>query len=86
MKLESLSIQNHSWEKPAPYRGSLKFSNDTGEVTLKLSDSTSRKILAVVAEEIVNSAKDLADTLYREAAASSGLLIEAKPLTPEAPL
>tara|TARA_R110000868_G_scaffold148418_3_gene370368 strand:- start:950 stop:1189 length:240 start_codon:yes stop_codon:yes gene_type:complete len=68
MVLESLSInRRQTWEAGfGAYRGQIKFVNERGSVELTLDDETSRKLLAVVADATVESAKNIATNLTAE--------------------
>lgn len=64
MILEGLEISmRNTWEGPPGYRGRIKFKNERGTVEIALNDETSRKLLAVVAEQAVESARDIANNL-----------------------
>lgn len=65
MILEQLTIRrNESYEtNPGSYRGEIKFKNQYGEIKLHLNEETSKKILAVVAEQMVISSRELATNL-----------------------
>lgn len=65
MILSTLTItKNQNYEaNPDGYKGRLAFQNQYGTVELALNAETSAKILAVVAESVVESAKDIATNL-----------------------
>lgn len=65
MILEQLSItKNRSYDaQPDGFKGRVKFTNAQGTVELELNHEVSTKILAVVADAVVESAKDIAHNL-----------------------
>jgi hypothetical protein len=65
MILSTLTItKNQNYEaNPDGYKGRLSFQNAYGTVELALNAETSAKILAVVAESVVESARDIATNL-----------------------
>lgn len=71
--LKSLSIRDTSYysytpssSAPITYVGELEFRGSNGEVKLKLNEDLSKKILAVVADSMVESTKELARGLTAE--------------------
>lgn len=65
MKLESLSIRE-DWQHPGEYKGELKYKGTFGEIQLHLDAGLSKAILAVVADQLVESSKTLAQNLTAE--------------------
>ena len=74
MKLASLVIRApHSWEdKDVGYHGEIKFTSQSGEVTLKLGNDTSNRLLAVVADLVVEAGKSVAIELTAETITAAG--------------
>ena len=74
MKLESLNIYRpRPWEGPnAGYSGTIKFTGESGSVELKLGKDTSDKLLAVVADLVVEAGKSVARDLTAETINASG--------------
>lgn len=66
MILEDLHIYRHSWEQNQPIRGTLKFKGYHGNVELILDETLSKRILAVVADAVVASGKEIANNLTAE--------------------
>ena len=68
MQLESLSLRLQTWgTNTGRYTGTVVFSGSHGETTLNLNADLTDKILTVVAEQIVVSAKEVAENLIIEA-------------------
>lgn len=65
MILDSLTIRrNQSYDtNPAGYTGSLRLQNRYGAIELALNEQVSAKILAVIGDSAVESAKDIAQQL-----------------------
>ena len=61
MKLQNIHI--HKEYSGTGYTGAIQFKNQSGEVSLRLDNDFSNKILAVCSEAIVQSAKDVADQM-----------------------
>lgn len=66
--LKSLTIRDTNYygyepRREVTYTGEFEFHGPSGKVTLKLDESLLKKILAVVAESMVESTKELARTL-----------------------
>lgn len=67
MKLESLYLSLDKYgASQGQYTGQLTFASELGKVEIKLSPATSNKILKIVADEIVSSAREVAYDLTRE--------------------
>jgi hypothetical protein len=68
MILEELTIRkNKAWEaNPNGYTGMVRFKNAQGAVELALNHETSRRILAVVADTVVESSREIAANLTRD--------------------
>jgi hypothetical protein len=62
MKLAQLNV-NEDWKNPGAYTGELHFKGQYGSVTIKLTPELSKKILALVAEDMVKATRELATTL-----------------------
>lgn len=63
----------------SPLTGEVTFAGSNGKVQLALNEETSKKILAVVAEQLVESSKELAEKMTAE-------IIQAAPaLLPNSP-
>lgn len=65
MILESLQINIRAgWEEGAgSYRGLIRFKGQYGTVELALTDEVSKKLLAVVGDAVVDSAREVATSL-----------------------
>ena len=65
MILQSLTItRNESYQaRPGEYTGRLSYKNQYGDISLNLNEQTSKKILDVIAEQMVESSKQLASEL-----------------------
>jgi hypothetical protein len=66
MILERLSItKKYSYKKTEPltYEGAIKYANERGEISITLNDETSRKVLAVIADQLVETSKQVAKNL-----------------------
>ena len=77
LTLQKLNIhQSYRWKKDEPlkYEGEIKYSGDHGDVSIHLNHETSLKVLAVVADQLVESSKELAQDLTREIVESQPLL------------
>jgi preprotein translocase subunit SecD len=61
MILRELTMHRYDWEKELT--GKLVFANDSGEVSLKLSQQHCDRILAIVADGVVASAREVAENL-----------------------
>jgi len=74
MKLESLHINGpRSWDPPgAGCSGTIKFTTDSGAVELKLGRDTSDRLLAVVADLVVEAGKAVARDLTSETITAAG--------------
>ena len=74
MKLDCLEIRGpRSWDpKDAGYRGTIKFTGESGSVELKLGKDISEKLLAVVADLVVEAGKSVARDLTAETINVSG--------------
>lgn len=83
MKLQKLSIEMKAWgEFEGKYLGEIKFVGKTGDIALVLKPEHVDRIFAVVAESLVDVAKDAANNLMTEAFASQTALAadNAKPV------
>ena len=65
MRLEALeiSVEPSYSDNAGKYKGRVKFSNKGGDITLNLNETLSNRILEVVAEELVLTAKEVATNL-----------------------
>ena len=74
MKLDCLEIRGpRSWDpQDAGYRGTIKFTGESGSVELKLGKDISEKLLAVVADLVVEAGKSVARDLTAETINASG--------------
>lgn len=68
MILDELRIsKRHSWENnPMEYRGVIKYEGERGTIEINLNHATSMRLLAVVADSMVESSKELANNLTRD--------------------
>lgn len=68
MLLEELRIiKRPSWEtKGLQYKGAIKYEGSHGTIELHLNHETSLKVLAVVADAMVASSKEIANDLTRD--------------------
>ena len=76
MILKQLTIfRKNSWDEKcnSPLVGSIEFKNDLGSIKLDLSEEMAQKILAIVAEGVVESAKEVASKL------TANLLVQGAP-------
>ena len=75
MLLEKLVIRR-PWrvtqEDEIQYEGEIEYAGSAGKVTINLTDQVSRKILAVVADQLVESSKQVAHNLTAEVIANAG--------------
>ena len=81
MQLKSLEISKNESYMPRPddYTGRLRYVNQAhGAVELALSDELSRKILAVIAEDLVAASKKIANELTADTMLSAGMRLENK--------
>ena len=62
MRLEKLYLSRGLWSDKG-LSGSIEFSNELGKIELKLSDDAARRILRVVADELVAVSKAAADEM-----------------------
>lgn len=64
MQLESLRIERMAWGKnEGMLEGCIVFKNRNGEVKLFLNDEVSSRLLAIVADGVVESSKQIANDL-----------------------
>jgi hypothetical protein len=65
MELETIRIQrNPSYhDRPSDYTGKVKYKGDHGEVEINLNAETSRRVLDVVAAQLVETTKELAQNI-----------------------
>jgi hypothetical protein len=84
--LTSLSIYKNDSYQPNPdgYRGSLSFKNSYGDITLQLTADLSAKILAIVGENAVEAARDIAKNLSAAVFSQPQLAAPEKTAEPEA--
>jgi hypothetical protein len=76
MILKSLVIQRaNNWDEKCTGAlvGSIKFKNDSGAIELTLSEEMAQRILAIVADGVVESAKEVATKL------TAALLVHSAP-------
>jgi DICT domain-containing protein len=67
MKLERLSISRSGWGKDmGKLTGEIEFDNQHAKVTVKLSEDKANKILAIIAEQIVENAREVSALLVQE--------------------
>lgn len=68
MILDQLIIMKKQSYEPDPdgYKGTIKFTSTTGKIEVNLSDALSRKILAIISEELVETAKLVGNLLTQE--------------------
>jgi hypothetical protein len=80
MKLEQLRIEVvPSWMPNAgQYQGTIKYAGQSGEVTVNLSHELSMQILNVVAADMVETSKAIANDLTADIINSSSVLLENK--------
>lgn len=63
-QLDSLNLTLIDWgSEKGRYKGNIKFNNHLGNITLNLDNDTSEKILAVIADQIVESARTVSSEL-----------------------
>lgn len=86
MILKTLSIfRKNSWDEKcnSPLVGKIEFKNDLGSITLDLSEEMAQKILAVVADGVVESAKEVATKLTSNLLTQSAPALEHRPAVSE---
>jgi hypothetical protein len=69
MILQQLTIsQVYKYKKDEPlrYKGAIKYAGDYGEVSVTLNDETSRRVLAVIADQLVETSREIAQDLTAE--------------------
>ena len=66
MRLESLTISRPYFGSKERLRAVIKFTNAHGEVSLNLNDADTDRMLAVVADLVIESGKETASLLTRE--------------------
>lgn len=77
MQLERLAISRETYGvNKGRYTGAVEFTNQSGKVELNLNHEVSLKILGVVSERLVESAKEIANKLSVEAIDGSLLLTQ----------
>lgn len=79
MILKQLSIfRKSSWDEKCqgPLIGSIEFKNDLGSIKLDLSEEMAQKILAILAESVVESAKEVAMKLTSNLLMQNALALE----------
>ena len=76
MKLKTMNI-HRGYGEEAPLRGSISFSTDHGDVTLRLTDEECRPILDHCASAVVAASRRVAESITSEALATTA--IEHKP-------
>jgi hypothetical protein len=75
MQLERLAITRETWGvNKGQFTGAIEFSNQSGKIQLNLNHETGQKLLAVVAECLVDTAKEVATQLTTEVIDSSRLI------------
>ena len=74
MILETLTIHGpQSWERQdVGYRGTIRFRSESGAIELKLNNDVSQRLLAVVADLVVESSRTLARDLTSETITAAG--------------
>ena len=77
MILERLSMSRGYYygEDAPPLTGEIQFKGKTGTVQIQLNEATSFKILSVVADQLVESSKELAMDLTKEVLEAANPLI-----------
>jgi hypothetical protein len=80
MKLDQLRISIIPSYKPnaGQYEGAIKYAGQSGEVTVNLSHELSMQILNVVAADMVETSKAIANDLTTDIINSSSVLLENK--------
>jgi len=66
MRLKDLRI-TRNWSTDKELKGTIQFSTDNGDISLKLKDEDVRQILEYCAEAIVVATKRVADCMTKEA-------------------
>lgn len=66
MRLKDLRI-TRSWSGANELRGTIQFSTEDGDISLKLKDEDARQILEYCAEAVVAATKRAADCMTKEA-------------------
>lgn len=64
MKLQAINI-HRSYSNNDLFEGSIRFEGSFGEVSLKLTEELSEKVLAVCAEAIVQSSQEVAEAMTK---------------------
>ena len=79
MPLEDLRITEIEWgDRMGQYEARIKFSSEHGSVEAQLSPEHVSKVLNVVADALVNSARDVANNLTAEIITQSNNLLESQ--------
>jgi hypothetical protein len=65
MRLQKIYIRR-PWNDEKRLEGSVEFAGKSGEISLHLTDELSRRVLEVVADELVASSRQVAQDLTRE--------------------
>jgi hypothetical protein len=85
IRLQSLEIRRaHSWEnaRAGSLIGKAEFAGGFGETRLTLTDDLCRRVLGIVAEDLVAGSRELAHMMTNDVIEASGLALEA-PAEPE---
>lgn len=79
MELKSLTLQR--WDKARPVQGTIEFFNGEGEIKITLKPEHINKVIAVVADALVESSKAVAEDLTAAilVASTAGNILEHKP-------
>ena len=62
-KLDSLHIYQPYGAREGEYSGNIRFTNTSGNIELKLTSELSHRILEVVAEDLIDAARETAEVL-----------------------
>jgi hypothetical protein len=85
MILKQLIIQRqNSWDDSckSPLVGQVKFKSDSGEIHINLSEEAATKILAIVAEGMVQATQQLATKLTAEVIMQTAPALEFREVAP----
>ena len=67
MELKSLNLNRYSYQNDGKLTGTLHVtSNEGSEIKIVLTEDKADKILALISEQLVESAKEIAENLTRE--------------------
>lgn len=73
MILERIEIRKRaSYEKGGAYKGGVRFVGESAAIEIELDETTSQKVLAVLAEQLVAHSRKVAESLTAETVIAIG--------------